>query len=72
MEHILFKRNKKLRLKIYILSYIVIVGKNVLILGFIVAYMHRLFNEKKKCFTQRENFLIDAVDQVYKPETCFN
>ena len=32
----------------------------------LVAYMHRLFNEKKKCFKQRQNFLIDAVDQIFK------
>ena len=38
----------------------------------LVAYMHRLFNEKNKCFIQRQNFLIDTVDQIYKPETCFN
>ena len=34
--------------------------------------MHRRFNEKNKCFTQRQNFLIDAVDKIFKPETCFN
>ena len=38
----------------------------------LVAYMHRLFNKKNKCFTQRQNFLIDAIDQIYKPETCFD
>ena len=48
----------------------VIVGKNVLILR-LVAYMHRLFNEKKQCFTHKQNFLIDAVDQIYKTEICF-
>ena len=36
----------------------------------LVAYMHRLFNEKKQ--THKQNFLIDAVDQIYKTETCFN
>ena len=36
----------------------------------LVAYMHRIFNETKKCFTPRQNFLIDAFDQIYKPETC--
>ena len=38
----------------------------------LVAYMHRLFNEKKQCFTHKQNFLIDAIDQIYKTETCFN
>ena len=38
----------------------------------LVAYMHRLFNEKKEYFIQWQNFLIDGVDQIYKPETCFN
>ena len=38
----------------------------------LVDYMHRLFNEKKKCFTQRQNFLIDAVNQIYTPDICFN
>ena len=28
--------------------------------------------KKKKCFIQRQNFLIDAVDQISKPETSFN
>ena len=71
MGNILFKKNKKLRLKIYIPNYIVIVGK-MFSFYVLLAYMHRLFNENKKCFTQRQNFLIDAVDQIYKPETCLN
>ena len=38
----------------------------------LMAYIHRLFDVKKKCFTQRQNFFIDAVYQIFKPETCFN
>ena len=38
----------------------------------LMAYMHRLFHEINKGFMQRQNFLIDAVDQIYKPKTCFD
>ena len=38
----------------------------------LVAYMHRLFNERKQCFTHKQNLLIDLVDQIYKTETGFN